>query len=106
MNPLQSLEATKQYLQWVKSKYFRPRLALALLHEEYGVAYEYLPGKKQKNIFVDALSCLEIDSLKIQDKEAESLTLFSGSENSKISNIKLTTPIHTALIFKEQAKVK
>jgi hypothetical protein len=34
------------------------------------------------------------------------LTLLSGSENNNISNIKLTTPIHTALIFKEQAKVK
>jgi hypothetical protein len=32
------------------------------------------------------------------------LTLLSGSENNSISNIKLT--IHTALIFKEQAKVK
>jgi hypothetical protein len=34
------------------------------------------------------------------------LTLLSGSENNSISNIKLTTPMHTALIFKEQAKVK
>jgi hypothetical protein len=32
------------------------------------------------------------------------LTLLSGSENNSISNIKLT--MHTALIFKEQAKVK
>jgi hypothetical protein len=32
------------------------------------------------------------------------LTLLSGSENNSISNIKL--PMHTALIFKEQAKVK
>jgi hypothetical protein len=32
------------------------------------------------------------------------LTLISGSENNSISNIK--SPMHTALIFKEQAKVK
>jgi hypothetical protein len=34
------------------------------------------------------------------------LTLFPGSENNSISNIKLIIPMHTALIFKEQAKVK
>jgi hypothetical protein len=34
------------------------------------------------------------------------LTLLLGSENNSISNIKLTIPMHTALIFKEQAKVK
>jgi hypothetical protein len=34
------------------------------------------------------------------------LTLLSGSENNSISNIKLAIPMHTALIFKEQAKVK
>jgi hypothetical protein len=34
------------------------------------------------------------------------LTLLSGSENNSIINIKLTVPMHTALIFKEQAKVK
>jgi hypothetical protein len=52
----------------------------------------------------DALSCLEIDILKIQEEEV--LTLLSGSESNSISNIKLRIPIHTALIFKEQAKVK
>jgi hypothetical protein len=51
---------------------------------------------------VDALSSLDIDSLKIQEEEV--LTLLSGSENNGISNIKLTIPMHTALIFKEQAK--
>jgi hypothetical protein len=51
-----------------------------------------------------ALSRLDIDSLKIQDKEV--LTLISGSENNRISNIKSTIPMHTALIFKEQAKVQ
>ena len=42
---------------------------------------------------------LEIDDLKIQEKEA--LTLLSESEHS---NIKF--PMHTALIFKEQTRVK
>jgi hypothetical protein len=53
---------------------------------------------------VDALSRLDIDSLKIQKEEV--LTLLSGSENNSIRNIKLTIPMHTALIFKEQAKIK
>jgi hypothetical protein len=39
-------------------------------------------------------------------QEEEILKLFSGSENSSIINIKLTTSMHTAWIFKEQAKVK
>jgi hypothetical protein len=75
-----------------------------LLLEEYGVTFEYLPGKKQKNVVADALSRLDIDSLKIQEEKV--LTLISGSENNSISNIKLTIPMHTVLIFKEQAKVK
>jgi hypothetical protein len=50
----------------------------------------------------DALSRLDIDSLNIQEEEA--LTLLSGSENNSISNIEF--PMHTAMIFKEQAKVK
>jgi hypothetical protein len=58
------------------------------------------------SIVADALSHLDIDSLKIEEETEEALTLLSGSENSSISNIKLTIPIHTALIFKEQAKVK
>jgi hypothetical protein len=81
-----------------------------LLFEEYGVTFEYLPGKKQKNVasVADALSHLDIDSLNIQEKEKEeeALALLSGSENNSISNIKSTIPMHTALIFKEQAKVK
>jgi hypothetical protein len=75
-----------------------------LLLEEYGVTFEYLPGKKQKNFVAYALSHLDIDRLKIQEEEV--LILLSGSENSSISNIKLTIPMYTALIFKEQAKVK
>jgi hypothetical protein len=75
-----------------------------LLLEEYGVTFEYLSGKKNVATVADALSCLDIDSLKIQEEEL--LTLLSGSENNSISNIKLTIPVHTVLIFKEQAKVK
>jgi hypothetical protein len=48
----------------------------------------------------DGSSHLDIDSLKIQVEEV--LTILSGSENNSINNIKSTTPIHTALIFKEQ----
>jgi hypothetical protein len=55
-----------------------------LFFEEYGVTFEYLPGKK--NVVADALSHLDIDSLKIQEEEV--LTLISGSENSSIRNIK------------------
>jgi hypothetical protein len=69
------------------------RTCWLLLLEEYGVTFEYLPGKK---IFVaDALSHLDIYSLKIQEE----------AENKSITNIKLTIPMHTALIFKEQTKV-
>jgi hypothetical protein len=80
------------------------RTCWLLLLEEYGVTFEYLPQKKNMKVVADALSRLDIDSLKIQEEEV--LTLLSGSENNSISNIKLTIPIHTALIFKEQAKVK
>jgi hypothetical protein len=46
------------------------RTCCLFLLEEYGVTFEYLPGKNQKNIVADALSRLDSDSLKIQ-KEAE-----------------------------------
>jgi hypothetical protein len=72
--------------------------------EEYGVTFEYLPGKKNVGTVVDALSHLDIDSLNIQEEEV--LTLLSGSESNSISNIKWRLPVHTAFIFKEQAKVK
>jgi hypothetical protein len=52
----------------------------------------------------DALSHLVIDSLKIQEEEVS--TLLSGSENNIISNIKSIIPMHTALIFEEQATSK
>jgi hypothetical protein len=38
-----------------------------LLLEEYGVSFEYLPGKK--NNVADALSSFDIDSLEIQEEE-------------------------------------
>jgi hypothetical protein len=56
-----------------------------LLLEEYGVTFEYLPGKKNVGTVADALSRLDIDNLKIQ--EVEVLTILSGSENNSISNI-------------------
>jgi hypothetical protein len=89
-NIFNGLKASDRVLRWL------------LLLEDYGVTFEYLPGKK--NVVANALSCLDIDSLKIQEEEV--LTLLSGSENSSINNIKLTIPMHIALIFKEQAKVK
>jgi hypothetical protein len=75
-----------------------------LLLEEYGVTFEFLQGKKNVWSVADALSRLDIDSLKIQKEEV--LTLLSGSENNSISNIKRTIQMHTALTFKEKAKVK
>jgi hypothetical protein len=45
------------------------RTCCLLLLEEYGVTFEYLPGKIQKNVVADALSRLDIDSLKIQEEE-------------------------------------
>jgi hypothetical protein len=82
------------------------RTCWLLLLEEYGVILQYLPGKKNLAAVADALSRLDIDSLNIQEETEEVLTLLSGSENNSISNIKLTIPMYTALIFKEQAKVK
>jgi hypothetical protein len=47
-----------------------------LVLEEYGVIFEYLPGKKNVGTVAHALSRLDIDSLKIQEEELS--TLFSG----------------------------
>jgi hypothetical protein len=69
-----------------------------LLIEEYGVSFEYLTRKKNITVVADTSSCLDIDSLNIQEEEA--LTLLSGLENNIISNIKLVILIHTDLIFK------
>jgi hypothetical protein len=90
----------------LKASYRVLRICWLLLHEEYGVTLEYLPRKKNVAVIADALSRLDIDSLKIQEETQKVLTLLSGSENNSISNIKCTFPLHTALIFKEQAKVK
>jgi hypothetical protein len=57
-----------------------------LLLEEYGVTFEYLPGNK--NVVADALSHLDIDSLKIQEETEEELKILSVSENNNISYIK------------------
>jgi hypothetical protein len=52
-------------------------LRCLLLLEEYRITLEYLPGKKYVN--ADALSRLDIDSLKIQEEtQEEALTLLSG----------------------------
>ena len=84
-NTFNGLKASDRVLRWL------------LLLEEYGVKFEYLPGKK--NVVADALSRLDIDELRIQTEEA--LTFLPESEHS---NIKF--PMHTALIFKEQVKVQ
>jgi hypothetical protein len=53
-------------------------------------------SQERKNFIADALCCLDIDSLKIQEEAQEGLTLLSGLENNSISNIKLTIPMQTA----------
>jgi hypothetical protein len=73
-NTFNGLKASDRILRWL------------LLLEEYGVTFEYLPGKKNIVVVTDALSRLDIDSLKIQEEEL--VTLLSGSENNIISNIK------------------
>jgi hypothetical protein len=77
-----------------------------LLLEEYRVTIEYLSVKKNVTAVAGALFCLESDSLKIQEETQESLILLSGSENSTTSKIKYTIPMNTALIFREQEKIK
>jgi hypothetical protein len=64
------------------------------------VTFEYIPG--EKNFDTEALSRLDIDSLKLQEEEVFRLLLVS--ENNNMSTIKY--PMDTALIYKEQAKIK
>jgi Integrase zinc binding domain len=84
-NTFNGLKASDLVLRWV------------LLLEEYGVSFEYLPGKK--HVVADASSRLDIDDLRIRKEEV--LALLSQSEFSSIR-----FPMHTALIFKEQIKVQ
>jgi hypothetical protein len=74
-----------------------------LLLEEYGVTFEYLPGKKLENVadVADALSRLDIDSLKIQEEAEEVFTLLSGSEHSSIMKIKF--PMHAYCLDLQRA---
>jgi hypothetical protein len=60
---------------------------ILLLLREYGVTFEYLPGKKNVAVVADALPCLDIHSLKMQEETGEELILLSGSEDNSISNI-------------------
>jgi hypothetical protein len=60
-NTFNDLEASDCIFHWL------------LLLEEYGVTFEYLPGKKNVAAVTDALSHLEIDSLKIQDSRRRSI---------------------------------
>jgi hypothetical protein len=77
---------------------------LPLILEEYGVTFEYILGKK--NVVVDTLFHLDIDSLKFQEETQESLIILSKSKDSSISHIKLTKQMYIALIFKKQSKFK
>jgi hypothetical protein len=54
----------------------------------------------------DALSRFEIHSPKIQEETGEALKLLSQIEDNKLRTIKLQTSMCTALILKEQEKIK
>jgi hypothetical protein len=47
------------------------RTCCLLLLEEYGVTFEYLPGKKNVVAVADDLFHLDIDTLKIQEEAEE-----------------------------------
>jgi hypothetical protein len=98
--PLYYVKTIKNNFNWIIASYCVLRWLLLL--KEYGVKFEYLPEKKSATVVENALSHLEIGSLNIQEEEV--LTRLSGSENSITNHIKF--PIHTALTFKAQAKVK
>jgi hypothetical protein len=75
-NTFNGLKASDCVLRWL------------LILEGYGVLFEYLPGKIQKDVVVHTLSLVDIDSLKTQ--EEESLTILTGSE--VISNSQCILP--------------
>jgi hypothetical protein len=79
-NTLNGLKPSDYVLRWL------------LLLEEYGVTFEYLPGKK--NVVADALSCLDT----IPQEGA--LAILSESKHCNIN-----FPMYTASIFKGQIKV-
>jgi hypothetical protein len=65
---------------WLQGSYHVLRWLLLL--EEYGVAFEYLSGKKNVATIADSLSRLDIDSLKIQDDTERALTLILWSKTA------------------------
>jgi hypothetical protein len=48
-------------------------LCRLLILKEYGVKFEYLPGKKNVDTVSDVLSRLDIDSLKIQEQTKKNI---------------------------------
>jgi hypothetical protein len=98
--------------KWQKKNYFNGLkssdnvLRWLLLLWKYGVTLKYFPGKENIAVFLEALSCLDIDIPKIDDDKKEVLKILSVSENSSIRNIKLTIPMRKALKFKDETKFK
>jgi RNase H-like domain found in reverse transcriptase len=84
-NTFNGFKASDRVLHWL------------LLLEEYGVIFDYLQEKK--NVVANTLSFLDIVGLKIHEEETQSLLSDSGHSNTKF-------PMHTALIFKAQTRVK
>jgi hypothetical protein len=62
------------------------RTCWLLLLEEYGVTFEYLPGKKNIAAIADGLSRLDIDSLKIQEEQVLHFSQDQKTTASVISN--------------------
>jgi hypothetical protein len=83
----------KKYLQWFKIIFLKTNFALDFTPWRIW-SNIWIPLRKEtesvSNV-VDASSRVDIDSLKIQDNEEETLTILSGSGNSSISDIKLTS---------------
>jgi hypothetical protein len=64
-NTFNGLKASDYVLDWL------------FVLEEYEVTFEYLTGKNNKNVLVDALSRLDINRMKIQEQTGEVSKLFS-----------------------------